>query len=96
MEELNDRYGDLTAHYGVQITKNDYIDSALKRGVGSLANTNGGHNNAKFSINPRNHSASLKATRAIKAGQEIYLAYGRSYKLNEGSRALTKKYPTKY
>lgn len=81
LETLNERYDHHTAPYTVQISANSYEDGAKTRGIGSLANTNPGHNNATFSI--YQGRASLKATKPIRNGEEIYLSYGRAYKLNE-------------
>ena len=80
-EELIERYGDKTAPYAVSISRDRYEDAGKIRGIGSLANTNPGHNNATLSIY-RGH-ASLKATKNIHNREEIYLSYGREYRLNE-------------
>lgn len=87
--ELVDRYGDKSPPYVVGISANSYEDGARVRGIGSLANTLPGQNNATISIY-RGH-ASLKATKAIRHGDEILLSYGRQYKLNQpGVEAYTK------
>jgi hypothetical protein len=80
-EELNDRYQDKTAPYTVQLNKDKFIDGAKIRGVGSLANTKPNHNNATISV--YRSKASIKASKNIKNGDEIYLSYGRSYRLKE-------------
>jgi hypothetical protein len=90
IEELENRYDNKTAPYTVQISKNVFEDGAAVRGVGTLANTNPRHNNAKLSI--YRGKATLKATKNIYNGDEIYLSYGRSYKLyKEGVEHSTKK-----
>ncbi|RZK26948.1 MAG: hypothetical protein EOO43_01205 [Flavobacterium sp.] len=76
--ELKRRYGNHTAPYGVQISQDRYEDGARIR---SLANTKPGYNNAILSIY-RGH-ASLKATKKIRNGDEIFVSYGRAYKMNE-------------
>jgi hypothetical protein len=83
LEKLENRYGDKTAPYSVMISKNKYIDASKIRSVGSLANTNPPHNNATLSVSTGRGTASLKATKNIKNGEEIFLSYGRSYKLDE-------------
>lgn len=80
-EELVDRYSDKTPPYVVGVSENVYEDGARIRGIGSLANTNAGHTNATISV--YRGRASLKATRSIRSGDEIYLAYGRAYKLHQ-------------
>ena len=82
LQTLNERYGeDLTAPYAVGISADSYEDGARVRGIGSLANTSPGHNNATLSI--YRGRASLKATKNIRNGDEVYLSYGRRYRLNE-------------
>jgi hypothetical protein len=84
---LNERYGIHTAPYAVRITNNAVIDSAAKRGVGSLANTYPGHNNSNLKtvrLSHTNPSAKLAATKPIRNNQEIYLSYGQGrYQVNE-------------
>ena len=60
-----------------------YVDSALKRGVASLANTRNNNNNARISANTANKTITLKATKPIRNNQEIFVSYGRAYRLNE-------------
>lgn len=81
LEELESRYDDKTAPYTVKISKDVYEDGAKFRGVGTLANTYAGHNNATLSV--YRGRAKLKATKNIRNGDEIYLSYGRAYQLNE-------------
>jgi hypothetical protein len=47
---LIERYADKTPPYVVGINKNRYEDGASFRGVGSIANTKAGHNNATISV----------------------------------------------
>jgi hypothetical protein len=81
LDTLEERYDEYTAPYAVRISANSFEDGAKVRGIGSLANTRPGHNNATLSI--YQGRASLKATRNIKNGEEIYLSYGRAYRLHE-------------
>jgi hypothetical protein len=80
-DELLERYDEHTAPYTVGISKDRYEDAAKVRGVGALANTYPKHNNAAQAI--YRGKARLKATRNIYNGEEIYLSYGRQYKLHE-------------
>lgn len=86
------RYGNKTAPYAVEVGRR-VIDSALQRGVGSLANTKPAHNNATFSVSTRNNipSAKIKATKPIKNNQEIFLSYGRAYRLHDPSVSFVTK-----
>jgi len=63
------------------ISSNLFIDSALSRGVGASANASrrGIKPNAKFVIDVRSGSARLVSTRCIRAGDEIFVPYGRDY-----------------
>ena len=79
--DLIERYSNKTPTYVIGISKDRYEDGAKFRGIGTLANTLPGHNNVTISIH-RGH-ASLKATRNIRNGQEIYLSYGREYRINQ-------------
>lgn len=80
-EELEERYADKTAPYTVAISKDVYEDAAKIRGVGALANTHPRNNNATLSV--YRGKAKLKATKNIRNGEEIYLSYGKAYKLND-------------
>jgi hypothetical protein len=97
-EQINERYHNFTAPYTVGLSRNEFIDASLERGVGSTANTKTQHNNATLSIDNRNHRVSIKASRNIRQGEEIFLAYGNRYHLPhvEGVHYYTKKYATKY
>ncbi len=91
--ELQDRYGDKTAPYAFSLSTNRAIDAAGHRGIGSLANRAppASRNNATFTS-----TGLVKATRNIRHGQEIFLAYGPSYRLHETSvRYATGRAPTR-
>ncbi len=90
-DTLNDRYLQYNAPYAIDISSGQYIDSALKRGIGSLANTNPSHNNARFAIDRINKTTSLKATKNIRNNQEIFVSYGRAYRLHEPNTSFTTK-----
>ncbi len=83
MDTIHERYQDKTAPYAVQVNNNHAVDCACKRGIGSIANTLPGHNNATFSVNSTYRTAKLVATKNIRNGDEIYLSYGRTYKIHE-------------
>ena len=67
--------------YCLAISSSVFIDSALSRGVGASANAsrNGAKPNAKFVLDVRGGSARLEATRCIRAGDEVFVSYGREY-----------------
>eukprot|EP01033_Poteriospumella_lacustris_P005134 gene5134-gene5676 len=77
-EEINNRYTDtdLTAPYAVNTQDNVNVDCACKRSIGSLINNRPGHNNVNFSWNAGMRRLSIKASKNIRGGQELFLAYG--------------------
>jgi hypothetical protein len=81
--QLDSRYGNGQADYTFKVNNNDrYIDArSTKSSIGRYANTNPGHNNASFSIDNRNQKVNIKASKNIKKDGEVYVAYGRNYKL---------------
>ena len=81
-ETLNRRYGKSTAPYAIQLYKGYFEDGALERGVGSLLNHSSRNQNCRFSIS-RNNSANIIATKNIKNHKELYVSYGRQYRLHE-------------
>lgn len=81
---LNERYAPgkkNTAPYAVQLSANAYEDAAKIRGVGSLANKSPNNSNATLSV--YRGRASLKATKNIRNGDEIYLSYGSDYRMDQ-------------
>eukprot|EP01031_Cornospumella_fuschlensis_P040212 gene40212-48998_t len=90
-EELADRYGDHNAPYAIRLSKREAIDAACKRGVGALGNTNRGMNNATLSISTQNKTASVKATKTIRNGNEIFISYGRGSPSVHPKPALKKR-----
>ena len=85
---LDRRYGRprlrLTAPYALKVNKGEYEDAALKRGVGSIVN----HKPERLcncrlgNPNAQNH-VSIKATKNIQNGEELYLNYGGNYRINQ-------------
>ena len=86
-KELLRRYGEYTGPYAVKAKKNVNVDSALARGLASLANTRQRfeRNNCIIGVNYKTTppSVSIKARRPIRSGKEIYCSYGDDYNLNE-------------
>jgi hypothetical protein len=81
--QLQERYGENTAPYGIEISDNRYEDAALERGVGSLLNHKlRASSNCTFSIN-RNNRIDIRATKNIRNGQELHVSYGNQYQMNE-------------
>ena len=80
-QEIDDRYtdGPLTAPYAVNTANDTNVDCACKRSVGSLINNSPGNNNVRFSWNAGQRKLSIKASKHIRGGQELFLAYGRQY-----------------
>lgn len=81
-DELNQRYDIHTAPYSVQLNDDEYVDSALRRGAGSLANRGDARtNNAKL-VASRN-KIRIIAMKNIRNGSEILINYGKDYIMNE-------------
>tara|TARA_R110000868_G_scaffold267137_1_gene526405 strand:- start:623 stop:1234 length:612 start_codon:yes stop_codon:yes gene_type:complete len=91
---LEDRYGEGTAPYAIQVNKDLFEDAALRRTVGSFANAplKGVKPNAK--LYSYNSKAALGSIRKIKDGEEIFADYGREY-LFDSSYTANKYSPPK-
>lgn len=96
--ELDRRYGDYTAPYGVTLSRTDIEDGATARYVGHFANTRVNPKgttsvktgtNAKISHNTTKKTVMLKATARIPPDTEILAYYGKQYQFNEGTRYTT-------
>lgn len=81
-KRLDSRYGDYTAPYALQQSRNKISDAACERGVASLANTS-----SKTLINAKFYyeraQLIMTAIKAIRNGQEIFVDYGKEYGLDE-------------
>ncbi len=92
-EELDNRYTEhYTAPYGIEISKikDLYEDGALHRGVGSLVNhANMSKADVRFSITKKDRVV-LRATKAIRNNQELFVNYGREYRFSEPTSNTTK------
>lgn len=76
--EIDNRYGDYTAPYALQLPNDRFIDAALVRGLGSHANSKAtlSQCNAKLTYNNQGVGF-LKATKNIRNGSEIFVYYGK-------------------
>ena len=95
-QQTQDRYGDVTAPFAVQGKKNHNIDPACKRGytayVNSAYHTLNKINNCEFVASHRGGTrVSIRTTRAIQAGAELFVAYGASYWGGLDGTYVTKK-----
>jgi hypothetical protein len=90
------RYDYKTAPYGIQLKEDEYMDGALKRGIGTLLNHRN-NPNCRFSVNFRAtpNTVNIKAMRNIKNGEELYANYGTRYHFNEDDVEYTTKYGKK-
>lgn len=95
-EEIDDqendrRYGtEKTAPYSLEVRQNKIIDGACERGSGSFVNhKNSAGSNCRFSKS-KNGKVYIVATKRIYDGMELFVNYGRSYRLNDGSKHSTK------
>jgi SET domain-containing protein len=97
-QDLIDQYGQNTGPYAVRMSNDEYVDSALLRGVGSIANTGIQRNNCncQLSVDFRNRRVLIKAIKNIRQGQELLLYYGDLFNLYEGTRYQVKPYDTLY
>lgn len=96
--EKNTRYGDMNASYAVDLFDGRFIDSALMRGIGSIANHHPSKFNAvlKTKVVKDNLKCYLFATNDIYNNQEILLNYGDEYNFNKGRHEtiMTNNNPT--
>lgn len=87
MATLDARYpDDATAPYGVEqdAAADRYENAACRRGVGSLANhAPGAASNARYWRSPADGRVHLRATRAIRNGDEVLCDYGSAYQVHE-------------
>jgi hypothetical protein len=79
--QLNDRYDEYTAPYGMQVRANPplYQDCGCKRDIGGLANSalRKRDNNTEFYISTKPiRQVKLRAIKNIKNGTEILIYYG--------------------
>ena len=80
---LNQRYGDITAPYAIELHHQLIEDAAKVRGIGSLINhANTRKVNCRFSITKENR-VQIIATKNIKNYTELLINYGKTFKLNE-------------
>ena len=79
--EYKQRYPNEDADYVFKLHNNMYIDGINPQlsSVGRYANTKPRHQNARFSVSAVCNRVTIKATRLIPAGSEIYVSYGRGY-----------------
>jgi SET domain-containing protein len=88
-DTLEKRYGNKTAPYAVQLSKTSFRDGGCARGVGSLLNHDSRRANVTFSVNQNSKTVSIKATRNLKNGEELFINYGREYTMRDGSKYVT-------
>ena len=88
-DTINERYGENTAPYGIQLSQNRYRDAGCARGVGSLINHDSRRANVAYSVDQRAKTVSIKAKRNLKNGEELFVSYGRVYRMNDGSKYTT-------
>ena len=83
-DQLNERYGETTAPYAIELHKKKYSDGAIVRGIGTLLNNSTKSiANVRFSINKANTDVIIVAAKIIRNKKELYVNYGKNYILNE-------------
>jgi hypothetical protein len=97
VEELQQRYGDDTAPYALEINPGLVYDAACKRYTAAFANqiVRPAKPNVKFHLLADNISVTLRTTKAVKAGSELFADYGRNYWEGAFGQSETKKYKIK-
>ena len=91
-KQLNERYGNFTAPYGMELSPDRFIDSACVRSYSSMVNhAPAKKSNARFSLSGDRKHVYLVATKRIRHGDEILINYGRSYKFNDPTEHMTVK-----
>jgi len=82
--DIINRYGTSTAPYGIQVTNANFQDGALKRGLGTLVNHKSNKDaNVRFSVKRNKRDVGLVATKRIRNKQELFVNYGKSFKLRQ-------------
>jgi hypothetical protein len=83
VSEYKTRYPHENGKYVLQIKKGLYSNAKCIRGIAAMANTkkNKSDCNAFFSVSFKTGTASLKLSKNIKQGDEIFVYYGKEYKL---------------
>ena len=89
LTSADERYG---GEYVLQLTRTQFIDAAAtSSGAGRYSNTARPHNvarkqcrgnNAHFTLNRTTKTAWITATRNIHAGEEVFTAYGSTYRIH--------------
>ena len=82
---ISNRYGNrATAPYGIELNRDQAMDGALKRGLGTLINHQPKHKaNTRFSVARNRQNVHLVATKKIRNHKEMFVNYGKTYKLRE-------------
>jgi SET domain len=93
-QELQARYGNFTAPYGLQVAGNTYENAACHRGVGSLINhAPNSRANVRFSrVRVESGWKSvIRATKRIRDGSELFCNYGSEYGHQEPTTQRTRR-----
>jgi hypothetical protein len=71
------------SEYTLELKKNRYIDATCLRGIGAMANAKNEYNscNAKFTTNRNRTEAYITSTKKINKGCEIFVHYGKKFKV---------------
>jgi SET domain-containing protein len=83
-EILDERYGNYTAPYGIEVSanQNKYEDTATQRGIGSLINHRPkSRTNCRFVNNYQ--FIKIRAHKNIRNGAKLFINYGRDYRFND-------------
>lgn len=84
-EVLEERYGNYTAPYALKLKRDVYEDGAKVVGIGALINHKPiAQANCKLSVSGgANGRGQILATKNIKNNSELFVNYGRDYRMNQ-------------
>lgn len=81
--ELDRRYGQYTAPYGLQANRKAFEDGACHRGIGSLINAVHHQKDGNVLLVDKNHTLLVEASKGIRNGDELFTYYGKAYRFDD-------------
>ena len=93
--ELTQRHDSHTAPYGLKLSEHKYEDGALDRGVGTVpSHTTSLFTSARLVAGRTDGrpSATVKATKNIKNSKEVFVSYGKNYKVSQPGTNCSTRY----
>lgn len=91
-QQLDARYGDFTAPYGLHVHGALYEDGACVRGPGTLTNHAPTRRaNAKYAFSRSLGRGVVVATKPVRNGSEVLVNYGNDYRFDEPTQHATRR-----